>query len=224
MVHLELRRKRTLHRRTNVDRVLEKKGWPRRVGSAGGALEHRVLRQLAAVGDDDVRRRLAALRTLALDGLDDVQTFDGASEHDVLAIQPLSLDRAQEELRAVRVRTRVRHGEDAGADVLLLEVLVRELLAVDRLATSAVAAREVAALEHEVGNDAVELGALEVKRLALLAHALLARAKAAEVLGRLRHDVVVQLHNDASGRLAADGDIEENLRTTHLRFRLLLSL
>ena len=40
---------------------------------------------------------------------------------------------------------------------------------------------------------------------------LLARAEAAEVLGRLGHDVGAQRHLDAPRRLAADGHVEEDL-------------
>ena len=41
---------------------------------------------------------------------------------------------------------------------------------------------------------------------------LLARAEAAEVLGRLGHDVRAERHLDAPRRLAADGHVEEDLR------------
>ena len=68
------------------------------------------------------------------------------------------------------------------------------------------------ALEHEVRDDAVELGALVVERLAGFTDTLLARAERAEVLDRLRHDVAVEAHDDAAGRRAADGDVEEDLR------------
>jgi hypothetical protein len=40
---------------------------------------------------------------------------------------------------------------------------------------------------------------------------LLARAEAAEVLGRLGHDVGAERHLDAPRRLAADGHVEEDL-------------
>ena len=58
----------------------------------------------------------------------------------------------------------------------------------------------------------MELGALVVERLAALAHALLARAERAEVLDGLGHDVAVEAHHHSSGRGAADGDVEEDLR------------
>jgi hypothetical protein len=63
-----------------------------------------------------------------------------------LAVQPLGLDGAKEELAAVGVRAAVGHGQDARAGVLQLEVLVTELTAVDGLATSAVEVLEVTTL------------------------------------------------------------------------------
>merc|ERR1712093_384891 len=111
------------------------------------------------------------------------------AEDDVLAVEPVAWDEAEEELRAVGVWARVGHREVASLRVFRGEVLVLELGAVDGLATGAVASREVAALRHEVVDHAVEGRALEVQRLSRLAHALLASAEASEVLGRLRHDV-----------------------------------
>ena len=86
---------------------------------------------------------------------------------------------------------------------LQLEVLVGELFAVDRLSAGAVAAGEVAALAHEVGDDAVEAGALE-------AETLLAGAQRAEVLRGFGDDVRAQGHLDATGRAAADLDVEKD--------------
>jgi len=118
------------------------------------------------------------------------------AEDDVAAIEPLSLDSGDEELRAVGVGASVGHGQQVGLGVLLLEVLVGELLAVDGLATSAVTTGEVTALEHELGDNAVE-------GRALVAEALLASAESAEVLGGLGNDVVVELEVDAT-RLGLD--------------------
>ena len=58
----------------------------------------------------------------------------------------------------------------------------------------------------------MELGALVVEGLAGFTDTLLARAERAEVLHRLGHDVAVEAHDDAAGRRAADGDVEEDLR------------
>ena len=50
-----------------------------------------------------------------------------------------------EELRAVRVRARVRHGQDAGVSVRVPDLLILELVAVDADAAGAVLLRRVAA-------------------------------------------------------------------------------
>lgn len=102
--------------------------------------------------------------------------------------------------------------------MLLLKVLVVELFAVNALAAGAVALGEVAALDHELLDDAVEHAALVVEGLAALAQALLASAEGAEVLSRLRHDIVVELEGNAAGGLLADGDVEEDLAARRLVF------
>lgn len=51
-----------------------------------------------------------------------------------------------------------------------------------------------------------------MQRLARLAQALLASAKSTEVLDRLGDKVRVQLHVDATQRLAAQSDVEEDAR------------
>eukprot|EP00962_Isochrysis_galbana_P029193 scaffold9322_cov120-Isochrysis_galbana.AAC.5 len=104
------------------------------------------LRELAAVADDHRLGCLARLGADGLDGLDHIQALGDVPEDDVLAVEPVRLDRAQEELRAVGARPGVGHREGARALVLELEVLVGEFGAVDGLTTGAVAAREVAAL------------------------------------------------------------------------------
>mmetsp|Transcript_53675 Transcript_53675/g.138760 ORF Transcript_53675/g.138760 Transcript_53675/m.138760 type:complete len:239 (-) Transcript_53675:38-754(-) len=161
------------------------------------------LRDLATVSNDDGLRRLARLAADGLDRLDDFHATGHRSENDVLAVQPVRLHGAQEELRAIGARAGVGHGQDARAGVLQLEVLVGELGAVDGLAAGAVAGSEVTALAHELRDHAVEGGALVAK-------ALLARAERAEVLSGLRHNVVAQGHLDAARRGATNGHVEEN--------------
>ena len=76
-------------------------------------------------------------RRLRADGfnlLDDVHTFDDGAEHGVLTVQPRGFGGAQEELGAVRVRTGVRHGQDARTGVLEDEVFVFKLVAKDGFA------------------------------------------------------------------------------------------
>lgn len=133
----------------------------------------------------------------------------------MLAVEPLGLGGADEELGAVGPRAGVRHGQDTRAGVLLDEVLVGELGAVDRLAAGPVPGGEVAALAHEPRDHAVEARALVVEGLPGAAGALLPGAERAEVLRRARHHVGVELHHDPAGRLAADRHVEEHLRVTH---------
>ena len=108
------------------------------------------LGDLARVSDDDRLGGLAALGAEGLNGLDHLKALRDISEHNVLAVEPVGLDGAEEELRAVRVGAGVSHGQNSGASVLELEVLVRELLSVDRLSAGAVSAGEVTALKTKV--------------------------------------------------------------------------
>ena len=174
------------------------------VSPFGGHAVHLLLlhRELAGIHDDDLLGRCAGLGADRLDLLDDVHTVDDDAEHDVLAIEPRSLDGAEEELGAVGSGASVGHGKDTRAGVLELEVLIGELGPVDRLAAGARAVGEVAALDHEVGDDAVEGGALVVEGLARGARALLARAEGAEVLDGLRDGLTVKAHDDAARGLA----------------------
>merc|ERR1719194_252168 len=105
---------------------------------------------LAAVSDDNWLSGRAALGADGLDGLDDIHALNDAAEDNVLAIEPVGLDSAEEELGAVSVWASVGHGEDSWASVLQREGLIGELLAVNGLAASAVATSEVTALAHEV--------------------------------------------------------------------------
>lgn len=69
----------------------------------------------------------------------------------VLTVEPWGLDGANEELRAVCVRSSVCHRQHTLASVLQLEVLILELLAVDGFAASAVAVGEVTTLQQNKG-------------------------------------------------------------------------
>jgi len=138
-----------------------------------------------------------------------IAAAEGA-EHDVLAVQPVGVSRADEELRPVGVGAGVGHGERAEAEVLAglaIEVLVGELLAVDGLAAGAVALGEVTTLAHEVRDDAVEGGALVAQGLAALALPLVADAQVEEVIGRPGDDILEELEGQALRRSIADGDV-----------------
>ena len=68
---------------------------------------------LAAVSDHNLLGGLAGLGTKALDLLDDIHPLHHLAEHHVLAIQPLGLGGADEELGAVGVGASVGHGENS---------------------------------------------------------------------------------------------------------------
>ncbi|GER42321.1 chaperone protein ClpB [Striga asiatica] len=160
--------------------------------------------KLAAVGDHHRPRGPAAPRPGLLHHFHDVVPFHHLPEHHVLAVEPLRLPRADEELRAVGPRPGVRHRQDPRPGVLPHEVLVGELGAVDRLAADAVSRREIAALAHEIGDHAVEGRPLVMEGLAGFSDALLAGAQGAEVLGCLRDHVCEELHHDPPGGMATD--------------------
>ena len=93
-----------------------------------------------------------------------------------LAVQPSAVDEGQEELRAVGVRSCIRHAEHTFAFVLQAEILILKLVAIDALATSTVeilqktdrtitkqmrhatAHREIASLAHEIWDHPVKNG------------------------------------------------------------------
>ena len=68
---------------------------------------------LSTVSDHNLLGGLAGLGTKALDLLDDIHPLHHLAEHHVLAIQPLGLGGADEELGAVGVGTSIGHGEDS---------------------------------------------------------------------------------------------------------------
>ena len=75
----------------------------------------------------------------------------------MLVVQPLRLDRGNEELGAVGVGPGVGHGEQPRAPVLHQEVLIIELGTIDALAACTVEILKISALQSEnqgmVHND-----------------------------------------------------------------------
>ena len=67
----------------------------------------------STVGDHNILVGPATLRSERFDLLDKVHALVDLAEDDVLAIQPLGLGRAQEELRPVRVGPSVGHGQNS---------------------------------------------------------------------------------------------------------------
>jgi len=174
--------------------------------------------ELTTVSDGHIALGLPALASLTFDRFHDIHSVNDFAEHHVLSIQPFGLDGAQEELRPVGVGSSVRHGQDTGTHVLFLEVLIRELLPVDRFTSGSVTPSEISSLTHEVGDDSMEFGSFEMQRNTRFAFSLFAGAETTEVLRSFGHDVIVQLHDNASGRLSAESDIEKHLWATHGSF------
>ena len=160
------------------------------------------------VRDDYWLRGSAGSRADGLHGLDDLHALHHGSEHGVLAVEVRGRHSGDEELTAVGVGTRIGHGQKTRSVMLQLEVLISKLRPVDALSASPITSSKVSALTHELWDDAVEVAALEVQRLARLAHALLPRAESQEVLSSLRYDICAKFEDNASGRSAADLDVE----------------
>merc|ERR1719343_367810 len=106
--------------------------------------------KLAGICNHHWLRCFARLGTHGLDRLHDIHAFGHLAKDDVLPIEPLRLDRAQEELGAIGVRTSIGHGQDARTCVLQSEVLICKLLTVDGLSACSIACGEVSALAHEI--------------------------------------------------------------------------
>jgi hypothetical protein len=68
---------------------------------------------LAAVGNDNLRLWSSGLRAQGFHLLQDGVSRDQFAENDVLAIEPLGIGSADEELRSVGVWSSVSHGQAA---------------------------------------------------------------------------------------------------------------
>lgn len=119
-----------------------------------------------------------------LEGADDPHRLlvSDLAEDDVAAVEPRRDDGGDEELGAVaagdsvsielahywqgradlRVGASVGHGEQTGADVLLLEVLIGELLTVDGLATGALGGVLVETVRDHAGASQSSVASVEV--------------------------------------------------------------
>ena len=130
-------------------------------------------------------------------------------------VKPVAWNEGHEELGAVGVRSSVGHREVSSSSVLDIEVLILELHAVDRLSSCSVSSSEVSALGHELSDHSVERGSLVVKWSARFTNTLLSSAETSEVLSSSGSLVCVQLHDDSSGLLTANGDIKEDNWVRH---------
>lgn len=185
-------------------------GW-----SVGHVFFQLLILKLTAVSDGHwlAGRTRAASHGLHL--VDHFVTLGDLAEDNVLAVQPLSICGANEELRSVGIGSSVGHREAARTEVLAgttCKAFIGELHAVDRLTAGTVSCSEVATLAHELGDDTVKLAAEEVEWLAGTTDTLLASAQGTKVLGGLGDDILEEFHFDAASRLGADADIKEDQR------------
>src|SRR6266508_878232 len=127
-----------------------------RIANRRGLIADRLCRviDLELLDDYVLSRPVLGTRRSGRDGLDHVHPFDHLAEDRVLAVQPRRGGDGDEELRPVRVRPGVGHGQEAGA---VERRSVRRALVLE-LIPGAAAARSlgVPALDHEIGDDAVK--------------------------------------------------------------------
>ncbi len=144
--------------------------------------------QLPAVEDLEVNARPAVASALLLESAQQVFLILAYfPEHAMVSVQPGRLHEGDEELRPVRVGSRVRHRKQTRLVVLELEVLVREGAPVNGHPACAVPVSEVAPLRHEIRDNPVEEAALVSEAL------LVSDTQRSEVLRRLRTMIGVEL-------------------------------
>ena len=170
------------------------------------------IRQLATVGDSDrLDGQIVLADRILLHFLDDILAFDDATKNRVFLVQVRSRTKTDEELRTIRVRTRVGHRQEAAVSVRVPDLFVVELVAVDAHTSGAVLVCRVTALRHEALDDSVENVALIVQVLVVS----LARADDAEILRSQRHRLAEEFEDNTPGEvrllLVADRNIEEGL-------------
>jgi len=155
------------------------------------------LRQLSTIRYHNRHRRLPDLAPNRLNLLQHIKPVRHPPEHHMLPVQPGRLQGTQEKLRAISIRTSVRHRQNTRPIVGELEALIFKLVAVDALPPSPIAAGKVATLAHEPRNDPME-GA------SFITEALLTRAERAEVLRGFGDGVAVQAKDDAARGLVGE--------------------
>lgn len=160
--------------------------------------------ELPTIRNLNLSSGLARLRPHGLHLLNNVHPLNHLPKHHVLIVEPRSLGRGDEELRAVAVRPGVGHAQQPRLGVLQGEVLILELLPIDGSSPCAVLRGEIATLAHEVGYDPVEDGTF-------VAESLLSGAQGSEVFGRFRGHVRAEFHHYPAQGLAIRGEVHENL-------------
>ena len=136
----------------------------------------------------------------------------------MLAIKPLGLGRAEEELRSIGVGASISHGQNTWiknealaqkyisihitrSSVFQAEVFILELVSIDGLSTSSIASSEVASLQFSITTHvqldpnhlAHEVGDDPVERRPFETEAFLSSAESAEILRGLGNHVGAEL-------------------------------
>ena len=101
---------------------------------------------------------LAILVPKVLHGFHGVHALLHLAKHDVLAVQPLSFDSADEKLGTVCLGSGIFHGQDVRTYMLQDEILIIKFLPIDGLAASAIMSCEVTTLAHKSWNNPVKAG------------------------------------------------------------------
>lgn len=97
--------------------------------------------------------------------------------------------------------------------MLEFEVLIREFASVDTLSTCSIEVCEVTTLHHETFNHTMENAIFEGKHLARFrASTSLTSTKLTEVLSCTRHNIFEEFHDNSTGSLTVDLNVEENSR------------
>jgi hypothetical protein len=92
-----------------------------------------------------------------LKGLHSISALDDHAEDDMLSVEPCSWSEGDEELRAIRVWSRVCHGKHQGQVEGVIKVFVLKRWSVNGLPPSTVTIFIVTALGHETWNNSVEV-------------------------------------------------------------------
>src|SRR5439155_4618627 len=102
--------------------------------------------------EDRLARLVMRVAVDQRDAVDDVLPLDDLAEDRVLPVEPRARVRSDdEELRAVRIRAGVRHGQCTALDSVLVELVVEAVAG-----PAGPVAAWAAALDHEAGDHAME--------------------------------------------------------------------
>ena len=159
----------------------------------------------------------ARLRAHSLDLFHHVHPFNHPTKYCVLAVQPGASHGGDEELRSVRIRACVSHGQQTRFVVTSFKILVVEFIAVNRLSPDPCSVREVASLQHELRNDPMETRVLVMQSLSAFSHSFFPGAEGSEILSSFRNHVVEQLERYFLRRRFPYRHIEKNLGSLYLR-------